>query len=199
MGDETTFQYYAIDSTPVYVVVTSESEYCDYTLLASLEEPPVVDLVVESISVTPSHPLPGTEATITIVVSSTQVIETSTVIRVEVFISGNKLAERDVVFDDTDKVVVDLGWTVPSASVDLTVGVDTLNAVPWETDEDNNMGSLHVNLGGGDGDGDGGEEGIGLMFWTFVLVGIIALAILVVVLYVVFGGHGAEDEEPEDY
>ena len=199
VDDEAEFRYYAPDSMPVYVVVTSESESCDYTLMASSEEPPSVDLTIESITLTPSRPDPGLEATITIIVSSTTVIETATVVRVEVFAGNNKLAERDVIFDGTDKVVVNLLWMVPSATTELTATVDTLNAIPWETDEDNNQGSLTVVIGG-DGDGDqDDDEGTDLMFWTFVLVGVIALSILVVVLYVVFGGHEAEDEEPEDY
>jgi hypothetical protein len=87
-----------------------------------------------------------------------------------------------------------------SSSTDLTVHIDTLNAIPWETDKTNNERTIHVEVGTGDGDGDGdGDSDQGMMFWVLVLVGVIAVVILGTVVYVVFGGHDAEDEEPEDY
>ncbi len=199
VGDEEEFTHYISYSLPVYVVVTSESESCDYTIVVSLEDPPDIDIFVASMSVTPSRPEPETEATITIVVGSSVVIGTETQIRVELFDGGNKLAEQDVIFDDTDQVVVTFPWTVPSSSTDLTALVDTLNVIAWDKDKDNNEMTIHVEVGPEEPDNGSDDEGRDMMFWIMVLVGVIALVILVAVLYVVFGGHDAEDEEPEEY
>ncbi|MCK5254273.1 MAG: hypothetical protein KAQ96_15050, partial [Thermoplasmata archaeon] len=199
VGDEEEFAHYIPHSLPVYVVVTSESESCDYTVLAFLEDPIDIDISVASMTVTPSRPEPATEATLTIVVGSSIVIETATQIRVEVFDEGNKLAEADVIFDDTDQVVVTFPWSVSSSSTDLTALVDTLNAIAWDQDKSNNEITIHVEVGLEKPDDGSDDEDLDMMFWILVLVGVIALVILVAVLYVVFGGHDAEDEEPEEY
>lgn len=199
IGDEEEFAHYISHTLPVYIVVTSESESCGYTILASLDDPPDIDIFVDSMSVTPSRPEPSSEATITVVVGSSIVLETETQIRVEVFDGGNKLAEQDVIFDNTDQVVVTFTWTVPSSSADLTSLVDTLNVIAWDDDKDNNEMTIHVEVGSEEPDDGSDDEGLDMMFWILVLVGIIALVILVTVLYVVFGGHDAEDEEPEEY
>ena len=156
-------------------------------------------IFVASMTVTPSRPEPATEATLTIVVGSSIVIETATQIRVEVFDEGNKLAEADVIFDDTDQVVVTFPWSVSSSSTDLTALVDTLNAIAWDKDKSNNEITIHVEVGSEKPDDGGDDEDLDMMFWILVLVGVIALVILVAVLYVVFGSHDAEDEEPEEY
>jgi len=181
------------------VVVTSESESCDYTIVATLEDPLDIDIFVTSVTVTPGRPEPMTGATITVVVGSNLVIETWTQIRVEVFDGGNQLAEQDVIFDGTDQVVVTFQWSVSSSSTDLTVLVDTLNTIAWDGDKSNNEMTIHVEVGPVKPDDGGGEEGLDMMFWILILVGVIALVILVAVLYVVFGSHDAEDEEPEEY
>jgi hypothetical protein len=199
VGDEEEFSHYIPHSLPVYVVVTSESESCGYTFVASLEDPPDIDIFVASMSVTPSRPEPASEATITVVVGSSVVIETVTLIRIEVFDGGNKLAEQDIIFDDTDQVVVTFPWTVPSSSTDLTTLVDTLNVIAWDKDKPNNEMTIRVEVGSEEPDDGSDDEGRDMMFWIMVLVGVIALVILVAVLYVVFGGHDAEDEEPEEY
>ncbi len=199
VGDDEEFAHYITSSLPVYVVVTSESESCDYTVVASLENPPDIDIFAASMSVTPSRPEPVSEATITVVVGSSVVIGTATQIRVEVFDGDNKLAEQDVILDDTDQVVVTFTWTVPSSPADLTALVDTLNAIAWDEDKSNNEMTIHVEVGSEKPDDGNDDEGRDMMFWIIVLVGVIALVILVAVLYVVFGGHDAEDEEPEEY
>jgi len=199
VGDEEEFSHYIAHTLPVYVVVTSESEYCEYTIVTSVEDPPDIDIFIASMTVTPSRPEPASEATITVVVGSSIIIESAIQIRVEVFDGGNKLAEQDVIFDDTDQVVVTFPWTVPSSSTDLTGLADTLNVIAWDPDKDNNEMIIHVEVGSEETDNGNGDEGQGMMFWILVLVGVIALIILLTVLYVVFGGHDAEDEEPEEY
>ncbi len=198
VGDEEGFKHYVGTSLPVYVLVSSESESCDYTVLASLEEPPDIDLYIPSMAVTPSKPEPDTEVVITVVVASTIIIEEPTEIRVEVFVGGNKLAEQDVIFDNSDQEAVTFTWTAPSSSTDVTAYIDTLNAIPWESDKTNNEMTIHVEVGTDDGDDDG-DDSLGMMFWVLILVGVIAVVILGTVAYVVFGDHDAEDEEPEDY
>jgi hypothetical protein len=198
VGDELEMRLYVGTSLPIYVRVTSESEMCNYTLVVSLEDPPAVDLSVGNLTVTPARPGPGGDATITVIVSSTSLINPVTQIRVEVFASGNLLDYADVIFDNSDQESVTFAWTVPSSDTEVTAIVDTLNAIPWEPKE-NNDATLSVKVGPGDnGPSNGGDE-LDLMFWIILLVVLIIVAIIVAVVYVMLRGGHAEDEDPEDY
>lgn len=198
VGDVLEMRLYVDSGLPVYVRVISESEMCNYTLTVSLEEPPDVDLFVGNLSVTPARPGPGTEATITVIVASSALINPATLVRVEVYAGGDLLDHSDVIFDNSDQETVTFPWTVPSSETDIRAVVDTLNAVPWEP-KDNNDATLKVKVGGGDDGGDDDDSGRGLFFWVMVLVIIIVVVIVVTVAFVFIRGHGAEDEGPEDY
>jgi len=199
VGDELEMRLYVGSGLPVYIRVTSESEMCNYTLVVTLEDPPDVDLSVGNLTVTPSRPGPGSEATITVIVASTALINPSTQIRVEMYAGGNLLDYADVIFDNSDQETVTFPWTVPSSDTDVTALVDTLNAIPWEP-KDNNEATIQVKVGGSGGDGNGnGDDGPALMFWVIMLVVIITVAIVISVAYVVLRGGHAEDEDPEDY
>jgi hypothetical protein len=198
VGDELEMRLFTDTALPIYIRVSSESEMCNYTLLVSLEAPPDVDLYVGNVSLTPSRPDPGNEATITVVVSSTALINPSTLIRVEVFAGGNKLDHADVIFDNSDQELVTFPWTVPSIDTDLTVHIDTLNAIPWEP-KDNNAETFPVEVGPEDGDnGDGDGDIMSTFFWIIVLVGVVIVAIIFAVLFVAARGQDSEVEE-EDY
>ncbi len=198
VGDDLEMRLYVDSGLPVYVRVLSESEMCNYTLTVSLEDPPEVDLFVGNLSVTPTRPGPGTEATITVIVASSTLINPATQVRVEVYAGGDLLEYADVIFDNSDQETVTFPWTVPSSDTDLRASVDTLNAVPWEA-KDNNDATLKVRIGGDGGGDDDGDDGRGLFFWVLVLVIVIVVVIVVTVAFVVLRGHGAEAEEPEDY
>ncbi len=198
VGDELEMRLYADSGLPIYIRVTSESEMCNYTLVVTLEDPPELDLLVGNLSVVPARPGPGTEATITVIVASTALVNPATQIRVEVYAGGNLLDYSDVILDNSDQETVTFPWTVPSADTDVTALVDTLNAIPWEP-KDNNGATIQVRVGPDDGDGDGGDDGRSLMFWIMMLVLVIIVAIVVAVVYVMLRGGNAEDEEPEDY
>ena len=198
VGDELELWHYAASGLPVYVRVSSESEMCNYTLVVSLEDPPEINLFVGNISVTPERPGPGEDATITVVVASTTLIDPATQVRVEVYATRTLLDYADLIFDNSDQETATLPWTVPSADTEVAAVVDTLNAVPWEPKDDNEA-SIQVGVGPkDDGDGDG-DEGPSLMFWIMVLVVVIILAIVGAVAFVMLRGGGAEDEGPEDY
>ncbi|UCC94075.1 MAG: hypothetical protein JSW25_05295 [Thermoplasmata archaeon] len=198
VGDDLEMRLYVDSSLPIYVRVTSEAEMCNYTLVVRLEDPPSLDLTVGNLTVTPQRPGPGTEATITVIVASTALINPATQIRVEVYASGNLLDYSDVIFDNSDQETVTFGWTVPSSDTEVTAVVDTLNAIPWEP-KDNNAATIQVKVGGG-GDGPQDDDnGRGLMFWIMVLVVVIIVAIVVAVAYAFLRGGQAEDEDPEDY
>jgi hypothetical protein len=197
VGDDLVMRLYVGTGLPIYIRVASESEMCNYTLVVTLEDPPDVDLTVGNLSVTPARPGPGTEATITVVVSSTALINPATQIRVEVFAGGNQLDYTDVIFDNSDQETVTFSWTVPSADTDVTAVVDSLNAIPWEP-KDNNEATISVKVGGGGG-GGGEDDGQDMMMWVIMLVVIIIVAIVVAVAYVMLRGGHAEDEDPEDY
>lgn len=199
VGDELEMRLFVDSGLPIYIRVSSESEMCNYTLLVGLEEPPEVDLFVGNLSVSPQRPGPGSEATITVIVASTTLVNPATQIRVEVYAGGNLLDYADVILDNSDQETVTFQWTVPSADTDVTALVDTLNAIPWEPKE-NNDATIQVKVGGsGDGDGDGDDDGPSMMFWIMMLVVVIIVAIVVAVAYVVVRGGHAEDEGPEDY
>ena len=196
VGDELEMRLYVGSGLPVYVRVTSESEMCNYTIVVALEEPPDVDLFVGNLSVTPDRPGPGTEATITVIVASTTLINPATQIRVEVYAGGNLLDYTDVIFDNSDQETVTFPWTVPSSDTDVTVEIDTLNAIPWEP-KDNNAATIRVKVGPDD-NGNGGEDPA-LLRWVLMLVAVIIAVIVIGVAYVVLRGGQAEDEGPEDY
>jgi hypothetical protein len=198
VGDELEMRLYVDSGLPIYVRVTSESEMCNYTLVVSLEDPPNVDLSVGNLTVLPERPGPASEATITVIVASTSLINPVTQIRVEVYAGGNLLDYSDVIFDNSDQETITFPWTVPSADTEVRVVVDTLNAIPWEP-KDNNGATLQVRVGGGGGDNGNDDDGNGLMFWIIMLVVVIIVAIVVAVGYVVVKGGHAEDEDPEDY
>jgi len=198
VGDVLGMRLYVDSGLPVYIRVLSESEMCNYTLTVSLEDPPEVDLFVGNLSVTPARPGPGTEATITVIVASSSLVNPATLVRVEVYAGGNLLDHSDVIFDNSDQETVTFAWTVPSSETDIRAVVDTLNAVPWEP-KDNNDATLKVRVGGGDGGQDDVDDGRGLFFWVMVLVAVIVVVIVVTVALVVFRGHGAEADEQEDY
>ncbi|NIP36650.1 MAG: hypothetical protein GWN18_16895 [Thermoplasmata archaeon] len=198
VGDELEMRLYVDSGLPIYIRVTSESEMCNYTLVVTMESPPDVDLFVGNLSVIPSRPGPGTEATITVIVSSTALINPATQIRVEVYAGGNLLDYADVIFDNSDQETVTLSWTVPSADTEVTALVDTLNAIPWEP-KDNNGATIKVKVGPDDDGGDGDDDGPSMMFWVMLLVVVIIVAILAAVAYVMLRGGHAEDEDPEDY
>jgi hypothetical protein len=199
VGDELEMRVYASSGLPIYIRVTSESEMCNYTLVVSMEDPPELDLFVGNLSVVPARPGPGTEATITVIVASTELVNPATQIRVEVYAGGNLLDYADVILDNSDQETVTFPWTVPSADTDITAAVDTLNAIPWEA-KDNNEASIQVKVGRpDDGNGNGGDGGPSLMIWIVLLVVVIIVAILVSVAYVMLRRGSAEDEEPEDY
>jgi hypothetical protein len=198
VGDQLEMRLYVSSGLPIYARVTSESEMCNYTLVVTIEDPPAVDLSVGNLTITPQRPGPGIESTITVIVSSTALINPATQIRVEVYASGNLLDYSDVIFDNSDQETVTFAWTVPSSDTEVTANVDTLNAIPWET-KDNNAATIKVKVGGGDDDPDNGDDGRGLMFWIMMLVVVIIVAIVVAVGYVVLKGGHAEDEDPEDY
>jgi len=120
-------------------------------------------------------------------------------VRVEVYAGGDKLEHQDVIFDGTTEAVATFTWKIPASSTELTVRVDTLDVVPYETDEDNNAHVLLVRIGGNGGDGgEDGEEG-NLWLWIGIFVAVVVAAIVVAVIFVVMRGQGADDEEPEDY
>jgi hypothetical protein len=198
VGDELSMRLYVGSSLPIYVRVSSESEMCNYTLVVSMEDPPEVDLFVGNLSVTPARPEPGGSATITVIVSSTTLVNPATQVRVEVFAGGNLLDHADVIFDNSDQETVTISWTVPSSDTEVTAQVDTLNAIPWEPKE-NNGATIKVGVGPDDGNGGDGGDGPTLMFWIMVLVLVIIVAIVVAVAYVMLRGGQAEDEDPEDY
>ncbi|MCK5251372.1 MAG: hypothetical protein KAQ96_00425 [Thermoplasmata archaeon] len=198
VGDELVMRLYVDSNLPIYVRVTSESEMCNYTLVVSLEDPPDVDLYVGNLTVTPGRPGPGTEATITVIVASSALINPATQIRVEVFAGGNQLDYTDVIFDNSDQETVNFQWTVPSANTEVTTQIDTLNAIPWEP-KDNNAAKIQVRVGPVDIVNGDGDDGPTLMFWIMMLVVVIIVAIVVSVAYVVLRGGQAEDEDPEDY
>jgi hypothetical protein len=198
VGDELIMRLYVGSALPVYVRVSSESELCNYTLVVTMEDPPEVDLFVGNLSVNPERPGPGDSATITVIVSSTTLINPATQIRVEVFAGGNLLEHADVIFDNSDQETVKIPWTVPSADTEVTAVVDTLNAIPWEP-KDNNDATIQVKVGPDDGNGGDGDDGPTMMFWIMVLVLVIIVAIVVSVAYVMLRGGQAEDEDPEEY
>jgi hypothetical protein len=198
-GDEVELRHFATSTIPLYVVVLSESEMCNYTLSFGIEPPPEVDLFIGNVTITPSKPEPQQQVTLTVIVRSTTIALPTNIIRVEVFAGGDKLDHQDVIFDTSNEVVATFLWTVPSSTTDLTVQIDTLDAIPYETNEDNNARTIKVTIGEGDGDDGNGNEGWTMWFWIMILVGIIALAIVVAVGFVWVRSHGSEDEEAEDY
>lgn len=196
IGDELEMRLYVGSGLPVYVRVTSESEMCDYTIVVSIEDPPEVDLYVGNLSVIPDRPGPGTEATITVIVASTALINPATQIRVEVYADGDLLDYIDVIFDNSDQETVTFPWTVPSTDTNVTVEIDTLNAIPWEP-KGNNAAFIWVKVGPDD-NGNGGED-TNFLVWGLMLVAVIIVVIVIGVAYVALRGGQAEDEEPEDY
>jgi hypothetical protein len=198
VGDDLEMRLYVDSALPVYVRVSSESEMCNYTLVVSLEEPPEVDLFVGNLSVVPARPGPGDSATISVIVSSTTLINPATQVRVEVYAGGDLLDYADVIFDNSDQETVSIPWTVPSSDTEVTALVDTLNAIPWEPKE-NNGATIEVRVGSDGGNGGGEDDGPYLMFWIMVLVLVIIVAIVVSVAYVMLRGGQAEDEDPDDY
>ncbi len=187
VGEQLELRYYAPTSLPLYAMVVSESEMCNYTITATIVDPPTVDITV------------GNSGTITVTVRASAAVLTSTIVRVEVFAGGDKLEHHDVIFDGTTEVVATFTWRIPASSTELTVRVDTLDAVPFETDENNNAHVLLVKIGGNGGNGgeDGDEDNLWL--WIGIFVGVVVAAIVVAVIVVITRGQGAEDEEPEDY
>jgi hypothetical protein len=199
VGEQLELRYYAPTSLPLYALVVSDSEMCNYTITVTVEEPPNVDISVGNVMLTPSTPQAEEIATITVTVRVSSAVLTSTIVRVEVFAGGDKLEHKDVIFDGTTEVVATFSWKIPASSTELTVRVDTLDAIPYETDENNNAYVLLVKIGGNGGDGrEDGDEG-NLWLWIGIFVGVVVAAIVVAVTFVVMRGQGAEDEGPEDY
>ncbi len=201
VGESLELRYFAPSSQPVYAVVVSESESCDYTIRATTEPPPSIDLSVGEIALTPSKPTTGTSITVTVTLKSSTAAVPSELIRVELYAGGDLLESRDIVFEGTDEVVQAFTWRAVYGTTTLTVHIDTLDAIPFETDEDNNSGSVSVEVRdkGANGNGNGDDAGLPMWTWVAILVIIIVVAIVTAVAFVVAKGHGAEDEEPEDY
>jgi hypothetical protein len=197
--DTLELRYFATSGVPLYAVVVSESEMCDYSIAFVIEPPPEVDLFIDNITITPSKPEPKQQATLTVIIKSTTVALTSNIIRVEVYAGGDKLDHLDVIFEGTDEVVATFTWTVPSSTTDLIVRIDTLDAIPFETHEDNNAKSLRVTIGDDGNGGNGGDDETNMWYWILILVGVVALAIAVAVGFVWLKGHGSDEDEGEDY
>ena len=92
-------------------------------------------------------------------------------------------------------------WRAIYGTTTISVRIDTLDAIPYETDEANNERSTIADVRdkGENGNGNGGDGGLPTWVWIALLIVIIAVAIAIAVGFVVAKGHEAEDEEPEDY
>jgi hypothetical protein len=181
------------------VIVVSESEMCNYTVTVSIEAPPDVDILIEDVTLTPSKPEPLQQVTVTVILRTTTLDLPTNIIRVEIHAGGDLLEYRDLLLETTQEVVTSFTWTTPSTDTDLTVMVDTLDAVPFETNEGNNARTLQVKLTGGDGNGGKNGDDTSNWLWIGILVGGVAAAIIIALVVVVTRGHEAEDDEPEDY
>jgi hypothetical protein len=199
LEEELELRYFATSSLPLYVIVVSESEMCNYTVTVSIEAPPDVDILIEDVTLTPSKPEPLQQVTVTVILRTTTLDLPTNIIRVEIHAGGDLLEYRDLLLETTQEVVTSFTWTTPSTDTDLTVMVDTLDAVPFETNEGNNARTLQVKLTGGDGNGGKNGDDTSNWLWIGILVGGVAAAIIIALVVVVTRGHEAEDDEPEDY
>ncbi len=203
VGETGEIRYFSDVPLPVYLVVVSESEWCNYTLSVDSEAPPEIDLFVGSIAVTPPKPIFGHPATITIVFrSSTQAVP-SIPIRYRVETEGGLIEDGDLLFDETDNVSMDISWEPQAGTFSLLAEIDTLNVIPYELNESNNQLSLTVTVGEeGDEDGDGGDdEGLPEWAWLAIII-IVILAVIAAAAALGFRsmrGRGGEPEEPESY
>jgi hypothetical protein len=200
VGESLELRYFTPTSQPLYVVVESESEMCDYTIRVTMEAPPSIDLFVGDVSLTPSKPTTGTSVTITATLRSSTAAMPSELIRVEVYAGGDLIDSRDVIFEGATEVVQTFSWKAIYGQTTISVRMDTLNAIPFETDEANNERSITADVRdeGQNGNGDGDDGGLPTWVWVAVLIVIIVVAIAIAVGLVFTRGHGAEDEEPED-
>jgi len=200
VGDTVTLKQFADTYSPLYVVVVSESEVCNYTLAIEDEPPAAIDLYVASINVTPPRPTANRPATITVTFRST----TSTVpgegIACSIKAGNDELWNDEVLFDATGTAVHELTWNAVYGMTAITARVDTLDSIPWETREDNNALTHEVTAKdpGEDGDGDGDGDA-GSMDWVYLAVGLIAVcaAIAAAVAYAAMRGRGKPPEGEE--
>jgi hypothetical protein len=203
VGETGEIRYFSDVALPVYLVIVSESEWCNYTLSIDSEPPPEIDLFVGSITVTPPKPAFGHPATITIVFrSSTQAVP-SVPIRYSVETEGGLIEDGNLLFDERDNVSLDISWEPQAGKFSLLASIDTLNAIPYELNESNNQLSLSVTVGvDGDGDdGDGDDEGLADWVWLVIII-IVILVVIAAATAMGFRsmrGRGGEPEEPEDY
>ena len=197
VGDSVVVKQYADTSLPFYALILSESESCNYTLTASDEAPPEIDLYISNISVAPPRPIAGRPATISIVFKSTSAAVPATDITAQVFAGTDKLWEGKIAFDATGTARQDVTWTAIYGPSKILVKVDTEDFIPYESNEGNNQASIDVTAldPGEDGDGGDGQGGNGTEWvWLAAAIVLIIAAIAVAVAYAAMRGRGQPPE-----
>jgi hypothetical protein len=197
VGDSVVIKQYSDTSLPLYALILSESESCNYTLTATDEAPPEIDLYISNISVAPPRPIAGRPATISVVFKSTSAAVPATDITAQVFAGTDKLWEGKIAFDATGTARQDVTWTAIYGTTKILVKVDTEDFTPYESNENNNQDSIDVTAHdpGEDGGGDGDHNGNGTDWvWLAAAIVIIIAAIAVAVGYAAMRGR---DNPPE--
>ncbi len=197
VGDSVTLKQFSDSTMPLYIVVVSESEVCNYSLSVEDEPPAAIDLYVASINVTPARPIANRPATITVTFRSTTAAVPGDGIACSIHVGSDELWSGMLLFDLTGTAVKDVSWNAVYGTTAIVARVDTLDYVPWETREDNNAFTFEVTAHdpGEDGDGDGDGDGGG-MDWIYLAGGLIVVcaAIALAVAYAAMRGRGSPPE-----
>jgi len=197
VGDNVTIRQFADTFAPLFVVVVSESEACNYTVSVEEEPPAAIDLFVASINVTPPQPIANRPATITVTFRSTSAAVPGEGIACSIRAGNDELWSDELLFDATGTAVQEVSWNAVYGTTAITARVDILDDVPWETREDNNALTVEATARdpGEDGDGDGDGNGGG-MDWVWLALGLIAVcaAIAAAVAYAAIRGRGKPPE-----
>ena len=198
VGDSVVIKQFSDTTLPFYALVISESESCNYTLTASDEAPPDIDLYISNISVAPPKPIAGRPATISVVFKSTSAAVPATDITAQVFAGTDKLWDGKIAFDATGTARQDVSWTAIYGTTRITAKVDTEDFVPYESNEGNNQLAINVTAldAGEDGDGVDDHDGNGTDWvWLAAAIVIIIAAIAVAVGYAAMRGRNEPPEE----
>ena len=201
VGDSVVIKQYSDTSLPFYALILSESESCNYTLTASDEAPPEIDLYVSNITVAPPRPIAGRPATISVVFKSTSAAVPATDITAQVFAGTDKLWEGKIAFDATGTARQDVTWTAIYGTTRIVAKVDTEDFILYESNEGNNQLTIDViaHDPGEDGDGGDGHDGNGADWvWLAAVIVLIIAAIAVAVGYAAMRGRGRPPEGEEE-
>ncbi len=198
VGDSASIKWFSATTVPFYVIVYSQAESCNYTLSVVDEAPPEIDLFIASIGVSPPKLTAGQSATISVQFKSTTAAVPPIPIECELYAGTDRIWNGQLLFDETGSASVDVTWVAIYGETVLTAHVDVDDAVPYESNEQNNA-EPHTVVAldpgeNGDGDGDGDGNGMDWIYIALLLV-VVCAAIAVAVAYAALKGRSRQPED----